>query len=101
MSSRHREFVTDEHGQRMQVIRPKNPKLAVELALKAQETQDTELLDRIPGIVEDAAGEYQFMGYLARRQSGSPCIVDGNGKFLAEVAPGDSFVTGLPDGSGS
>jgi len=95
MSSRHRDFVTDAQGQRMQVIRPKDPQLAVELALQAHAKNDTTLLDRLPGIVEDAAGEYQYMGYLARRQNGSTCIVDDDGKFLAELAPGDSVVTGL------
>jgi hypothetical protein len=96
MTSRHREFVRDEGtGEVMQVVRPKSPQLAVELAKKAADSNDGELFQRLPGIVEDAAGEYTFMGYLARRASGQPCIVDAKGKFLAELAPGDSVVTGL------
>lgn len=101
MGSRHREFVTDEHGQRMQVIRPKDPKLAVEMALQAHAKNDTALFERLPALVEDAAGEPQYMGLLARRENGTHCIVDDDGKFVAELAPGDSFVTGLKDvGSG-
>lgn len=93
--SRHREFVRDEQGRPLQVIRPKDPKLALDLGLRAVETNDGNLLDRVPGIVEDASGNYTYMGLLAKRASGSPCIVDDKGRFVAELAPGDSFVSGL------
>jgi hypothetical protein len=97
MGNRHRDFVLDEHGQRMQVIRPKDPRKALDLARTSLANQDAVLFDRLPAIVEDAAGAYTFMGYLARRVSGQPCIVDASGKFVAECAPGDSFVTGWPE----
>ncbi len=91
-----RDYVRDQDtGEVFQVVRPKDPALAVELAEKAAANNDSALFDRLPSIVEDATGEYTFMGYLARRASGQLCIVDAAGKFLAEVSPGDSFVTGL------
>jgi hypothetical protein len=93
--SRHREFVRDEQGRPLQVVRPKDPKLALDLGLRAVKNNKSALLDRVPGIVEDAAGNYTFMGLLAKRASGSPCIVDYKGRFVAELAPGDSFVSGL------
>ena len=93
--SRHRETVRDEQGRPMQVIRPKDPKLAVDLAKVAADTNDKALFDRLPGIVEDAAGNYTYMGLLAKRASGPPCIVDEKGRFIAELAPGDSFTSGL------
>jgi hypothetical protein len=88
-------FVRDERGERLQVIRPSNPELALKLAKTAVDNNDTALLDRLPGIVEDAAGQYTFMGYLGRRASGQPCLFDDDGKDIGETVAGDSFVTGL------
>jgi len=91
--SRHRTIVIADNGQRMQVIRPKDPSLAVHLAETSLANRDAALLVRLPGIVEDAAGTYTFVGYLARRAEGQPCIVDEHGKFVGELEAGDSFVT--------
>lgn len=98
-SSRKREVVLADNGLPFQVIRPANPSLALKLADDSLKNQDTTLLDRLPGIVEDAAGSYTFLGYLARRASGDPCVIDSDGTFVCELAPGDSFVTGLTNDS--
>lgn len=89
-----REFVRAEGGQILMVVRPKDPERALAIAAKALEMQNAPLFQALPGIVQDAAGAYTFIGYLAKRiHNGSLCIVDQHNSFVGELVPGDSFVT--------
>jgi len=83
-------------GQPMLVVRPSNPELALKLAEKAVEEQDADLFASLPDTVEQAGGEYTFVGYLASRLGslkGSRCIVDDKGAYVGEIQAGDSFIS--------
>lgn len=75
-------------GERMQVIRPDSPALALAVAKVALDHNDAALLERLP----EEVGEYTFIGYLAVVE---PYVVDETGEIVDVVKPGDSFVTGM------
>jgi hypothetical protein len=82
----------------LQVIRPDNPELALQIAKIALDKQDGALLGRLPAEV----GGYTFMGYAAMApQRKVVLIVDLEMKVLGEMQRGDSFVTGVQLAIGS
>jgi len=87
------------NGQKMAVIRPSTPELralAIQLAMAASRTNDSDLFQSIPKEV----GSYTFLGFLARTkrlEDKAPtkqpyCVVDGDGHYVSDIEPGDSFV---------
>jgi len=90
------EFGHAPDGQRLMVVRPKHPDVALKLAETAQATNDQALFQKM---IE--ADTYVFRGYLGRRtrgmNKGDVAIVSEEGLFLEEVQPGDSFITKMPD----
>lgn len=79
-------------GKPLAVIRPNDPKLALELAHKAVDENDKALLDRLPTEVEKSGVDYTFVGWLVRRR-GKALAVDNAGNNPRDLKPGDSFVT--------
>jgi hypothetical protein len=79
-------------GKPLAVIRPNDPKLALDLARKAVDGNDKALLDRIPAEAEEKGVNYTFVGWLVRRR-GKALAVDNAGNNPRDVKPGDSFVT--------
>lgn len=72
-------------GKPMSVIRPKNADLALELAKKAHQTNDGDLLDRLPFEVN----EYTFVGWMAATPG---YVVDRDGEIIDVLKSGDSFM---------
>lgn len=79
-------FARAPDGQKMMVLRPENPALAIELANKLLGSKDEEEFDKIL-----QAQPYLFVGYSAR--SNAKKILDEDGKIIGELQPGDSFVS--------
>ena len=83
-------------GQKLMVMRPKDPGLALKLAETARAANDQPLFQ---SVLE--AQDYVFKGYLGRRakglNKGEFAIVSEDGRFLEEILPGDSFITETPD----
>lgn len=93
-SRQRREFaLTPTTKQKVLVVRPSDPALAMKIANEALANQDRETLARLQTLVEEAGGTYTFVGFLARRPGGAACIVDTDCKVLGELVPGDSFVS--------
>jgi hypothetical protein len=93
-----REFVLDDNGKRLQVIRPSNPARALELAREAIGS-DGEKFQGVLGQVEKEGGRYTYRGLLGRcLRTKRLVVVDPELRFREETLPGDSFVTGIgPD----
>lgn len=83
-------------GQPMAVIRPSNPTLALSLAQTALKEQNSEMLNDLPKIVEEAGATYRLIGIAAYRlgslKKPNVCIVDEKKNYVGELEPGDSFV---------
>ena len=87
--------ILQRDGHPMAVLRPKDPALAVQFALVANQQQDGDLFARIPELVED----YTFAGWLPETRADVPAgyVVDEDGFIIDDLKPGDSLVT-QPDG---
>lgn len=85
-----REIVIADDGRPTLVIRPKDPAFALAIAKAAlANPTETRILDELPG-----AQQYTMMGFMGRnRKTGKFCIVDALCGYVAELEPGDSFVT--------
>ncbi len=83
-------FARDERGQRLIWIRPSNPAVALHLAQLATRTRDAALFNRIPSKVQEAGGEYTFVGYVSadRRR-----VVTDKGVEDGLPEPGDSMMS--------
>lgn len=90
------QFVIAPDGQRMQVIRPKNPQLALAIARVALARQDMALMNRLPE--EVGIESYTLVGFLGRRGKRTG-ILDERGNVVGELKAGDSFVSGIVQGA--
>jgi hypothetical protein len=71
-------------GQRLAVMRPQAPALALSIAQTAMQSQDRSLLAELPD------GDYAMVGWLG---ADGASVVDDDGKDVDAIRPGDSFVT--------
>lgn len=78
------------NGLKMQVIRPRDPQKAIDLALEFQRTNDTWNFQRIPELVEAMGITYTLAGFLS--EDGKH-ILNENGACIGTPEGGDSFVT--------
>lgn len=80
--------IVEAEGEKMVVIRPREPNVALALAKTALAQQDKDLLDQIP-----TAGTYQWVGYFAKpKRRREAFVVDGKGEIIDALLPGDSIV---------
>ena len=81
--------ILKKNGERMVVIRPHDPALAIRLAEEALRENDNEKFQAIT-----QAQDYKFAGYLSESSPGTPpVIVDDHGRVVEAVQKGDSFVS--------
>lgn len=87
--------VSEDDGLQIMVIRPNDPNFALALARTALDENDGAALDRLPSEVEDAGGQYTFVGWLPETRADVPSgyVVDAGGFISGEIRPGDSLVT--------
>ena len=75
-------------GDRLAVVRPEKPEVALRMALEAHRKNDGRFFtDGLP----EQAGQYKFVGWLAVGEEG--WIVDLEGNVIGRCEPGDSFIT--------
>ncbi len=83
-------------GKPLQVARPTNAVLAVEIGLRCHETQ-TPLPDFEE--MERRCGPYTLVCYMStlKDEAGNPFVLDADGNKVGKLEPGDSFVTDLEE----
>lgn len=77
-------FAYAEDGERLAVVRPKRPEVAIAIAHIAMHKQDGSVLEELPG--ED----YTFAGWLS---ADGKHLLDTEGKTVGEPQRGDSLIT--------